>query len=236
MDRDRDRNSLNRPVISDSVFNRQVSNVRTDLLTLEQLRSLAELNAPVARQDQNQAQAPQGRQALTQEDVERIAFYDDTTPVYNLRYLLRKLDREVRRSKRYNRPLSIMIVAIGGLPKIKAEFGDQIELNALIFAADHLNAATRTDIDMVARYGEDRFIIVLPETPGSGAVIVADRIRKKFLDLPFQHQWHKLWVETSIGIAYFPAHGTAAQELVAKADLACDIVVERGGNGTAFCP
>lgn len=238
--RERDRDRLNMPIVADSVFNRQVSNVRTNQLSLEQLRVLAELNAPADRQPENfvgqsQSTTP-GRQVLTQEDVERIAFYDDLTPVYNFRYLLRKLDREVRRSKRYNRPLSIMIVAIGGLQKIQAEFGDQIHLNTLIFVANQLNAASRTDIDMVARYGDDRFLLMLPETPGSGAVIVADRIRKKFLDLPFQHNWHKLWVETSIGIAYFPAHGTAPQELIAKADLACDLVVERGGNGTAFCP
>ena len=163
--RDRDRDRLNMPIIADSVFNRQVSNVRTNQLSLEQLRALAELNAPTERQGQDamgqRQQMSQGRQVLTQEDLERIAFYDDLTPVYNFRYLLRKLDREVRRSKRYNRPLSIMIVAIGGLQKIQAEFGDQIHLNTLIFVANQLNAASRTDIDMVARYGEDRFLLIL---------------------------------------------------------------------------
>lgn len=182
--RERDRDRLNMPIVADSVFNRQVSNVRTNQLSLEQLRVLAELNAPADRLPENfvgQSQSTtQGRQILTQEDVERIAFYDDITPVYNFRYLLRKLDREVRRSKRYNRPLSIMIVAIGGLQKIQAEFGDQIHLNTLIFVANQLNAASRTDIDMVARYGDDRFLLMLPETPGSGAVIVADGFARSF--------------------------------------------------------
>lgn len=222
-------------VIRDNLFHRRLSDLRNTSITQEHIDALAELNLPTHRSGVNRQQI-KGKSLLTQEDVEWIAFYDDTTPVYNFRYLMRKLERELRRSKRYGRALSICLVSFRGLDRIKKDYGDEAYEKALDQVAKMLILSTRTDVDMVGRYGDDRFIVILPETPGQGAMIVGERMRKKFEDTPIDHSWHKLAVSASIGIAHFPGHGTDSQELVAKADLACDIVHDRGGNGVSFCP
>jgi GGDEF domain-containing protein len=67
-------------------------------------------------------------------------------------------------------------------------------------------------------------------------MVLAERIRKRFETIAIHHQWHTLKVYASIGIAYFPGHGRDIESLIAQADLATEIVVERGGNGVAFAP
>lgn len=221
-------------VIKDNLFHRRLSDLRNSSLTPEHLAAMAELNRPAER---TMFSAPvENKTILTHDDVERIAFYDDVAPVYNFKYFMRKLDREMRRSKRYNRPLSILCVTFPGLMSIGAKFSSIALDDALVWTGQCLLDSTRVDVDMVCRFGDERFLITLPETPGSGAAIVAERVRKKYEDNPVQYQWHKIYLQASVGIAYFPGHGTAAQELVAKADLAADLVQSRGGNATAFCP
>lgn len=221
-------------VIKDNLFHRRLSDLRNSSLTQEHLAAMAELNRPTERTMFSKVE--EEKTILTHEDVERIAFYDDLAPVYNFKYFMRKLDREMRRSKRYNRPLSVLCVAFSGINRIGQNFSSIAQDNAVYWVGEHLLNSTRMDVDMVGRFGDERFLVVLPETPGSGATIVAERMRKKFEDNFIQHQWHKIYLQASVGIAYFPGHGTGAQELVAKSDLAAEMVQSRGGNGTAFCP
>lgn len=221
-------------VIKDNLFHRRLSDVRNSSLTPEHLAAMAELNRPSQRT--MFSEPTEQKTILTHDDVERIAFYDDLAPVYNFKYFMRKLDRELRRSKRYNRPLSVLCVAFSGIQRIGQNFSSIAQDNAVYWVGENLLISTRMDVDMVGRFGDERFLVVLPETPGSGATIVAERMRKRFEDNCIQHQWHKIYLQASVGIAYFPGHGTGASELVAKADLAAEMVQQRGGNGTAFCP
>lgn len=221
-------------VIKDNLFHRRLSDLRNSALTPAHLAAMAELNRPAER---TIFSAPEEEKTLlSHDDVERIAFFDEVAPVYNFKYWMRKLDREMRRSKRYNRPLSVLCVAFSGLMNIGQKYSSIALDDALIWTGEHLLQSTRMDVDMVCRYGDERFLIALPETPGSGAAIVAERVRKSFEDNHIQYQWHKIYIQASVGIAYFPGHGTQVQELVAKSDLAAELVQSRGGNGTAFCP
>lgn len=224
-------------IARDNVFHRRLSDVRNTTINEDHLQALEELNKPKEKTifDKPDPKAVK-KQILSQEDVIRIAFYDDSTPAYNFRYLVRKLEREMKRSKRYNRPLSAMIVAFSGFKKINDSYGVTALDDCTVQVAKHLIDITRADVDMVARYGDNRFIVILPETPGSGAAILAERIRKKFEATPLEYRWHKLHVEASIGISYYPGIAQDAAEIIAKADLAVDMVLEKGGNGTAFCP
>jgi diguanylate cyclase (GGDEF)-like protein len=204
------RDKYEEAVIRDNLFHRRLSDLRNTSITQEHIDALAELNLPTGRPSLNKP--IQGKSILTQEE------------------------RELRRSKRYGRALSVCLVGFRGLDRINKDYGAEAHEKALYQVAKMLILSTRTDVDMVGRYGDDRFIVILPETPGQGALIVGERMRKKFEDTPVEHQWHKLHVSASVGIAHFPGHGTDSQELVAKADLACDIIHDRGGNGVSFCP
>jgi len=173
---------------------------------------------------------------LSDEEIDQRAFFDIYTPTYNFRYLLRSMHRELVRARRYKRPLSVIVVILDGLKGILEQYGS-VPLEQAIFAgAETLIRASRADVDMVGRYGEDRFILLLPETPGTGASVLCERIRKQFMKLEIQHQWYKIPLTCSIGIAYHPGHGGGIEELIAQADLAAEVVQEHGGNGIAYAP
>ena len=232
-----DRKRYEEAVIRDNLFHQRLSDIRNNTLTDDHLNAMAELNRPASRSGFGQVEPVASQTTyLTEADVERIAFFDDVAPVYNFRYLMRKLDREMKRSKRYNRPLSICIVGFPSLGLIRMNYGELAFDNILVTVGEQLLMSTRLDVDMVGRYGDDRFILVLPETPGNGAAVVGERITRKFQTELIKYQWHELAVNACMGISYFPGHGTEAQELVAKADLACDIANDRGGKGFCFCP
>lgn len=173
---------------------------------------------------------------LSDEDIERRAFFDLYTPTYNFRYMLRTFQRELTRAKRYKRAVSLCVVIVDNLTSILEQYGHLALENALAMASETLIQCCRADVDMVGRYGEDRFMLILPETPGTGAAVLAERIRKKFLQLEITHQWYKLKLSCSIGISYYPGHGGGVEEIIAQADLAAETVQERGGNGVCYAP
>lgn len=173
---------------------------------------------------------------LSDEEIDRRAFFDQVTPTYNFRYMLRVLHRELVRANRYRRSLSCCIVILDGLEAILNQYGRSAVDQCIMLAAETLIGCCRVDVDMVGRYSDDRFMLMLPETPGTGAAMLCERIRKKFLTLEIMFQWYKLGLTTSIGISYFPGHGGGVEELIAQADLAAEAVQERGGNGIAYAP
>lgn len=232
-------NMPDRTFIRDGVFHRQLSNVRNQVWSDGKVDALERANQPQERQAGDIFQHVRGDEdeiVLTSDDLDLIAFYDGMPGCYNFRYLFRKLSREVKRSKRYNRPTSIVMVGVDGFDKIERSFGNLAADTVVFSAIEFLLAGIRTDVDMVGRLADDRYILVLPETPGRGATILADRLRKQFEELDLRHNWHKLPVTLSFGITYFPGHGEDPRELIARADLACEFVQQRGGNGFAFAP
>jgi diguanylate cyclase (GGDEF)-like protein len=173
---------------------------------------------------------------LTDDQIDRRAFFDEVTPTYNFRYMLRSFHRELVRARRYKRPLSACIVIIDGLNTVTHQYGTFALEQCIMAASETLINSVRPDVDMVGRYGDDRFMLLLPETPGTGASVLCERIRKKFLSLEIAFQWYKIALTTSIGISYYPGHGGGVEELIAQADLAAEVVQEHGGNGIAYAP
>jgi diguanylate cyclase (GGDEF)-like protein len=176
------------------------------------------------------------RTELSEDEIEQRAFFDQYTPTFNFRYMMRTFKRELTRARRYRRPLAVAIVIIDGLPGVFHQYGAHALDQCIMSSAETLILSCRADIDMVGRYGEDRFMLILPETPGSGAAILCEKIRKKFLDLEIDFNWYRIQLTTSVGISYYPGHGGDVEELIAQADLAAETVQENGGNGIAYAP
>lgn len=174
--------------------------------------------------------------SLTEDEIERLAFFDVQTAAYNFRYAMRKLRRELDRCKRYKRPVSLCVISVDGLKRMWQEHDAAVADEATQAAASALIHMIRADVDMVGRYGDCHFVLILPETSGHGASVLAERIRKKFETIEIKHQWYVLKIGTSIGISHFPGHGNSAEELIAYADLASEIAEQRGGNRFYFAP
>lgn len=223
-------------VIKDNLFHRRVTDVRNqvtwDFESTEKAIDLLQTGGP-SRFGPG-AQQQEVYQPLSEEEIEAFAFFDSTTPCLKFQYMLRMLRRELKRGKRFNRPIAILVVAVDGFQNIVHNHGPSAADAMLAFVGERLNAVTRSDIDLAGRYVNERFLIILPETPGKGATIAAERLRKDVEASVMQWQWHKLQVTVSIGIAHRPGHAGEAEELIVQADMACESVERTGGNNIAI--
>ena len=170
-------------------------------------------------------------QAQWMQRVEALSVTDDLTGLYNPRYLKEALTRETKRAVRYNRPLSVLFIDLDGFKMVNDRHGHLFGSQALVEAAMVIRGCAR-ESDVVARYGGDEYVVLLPETASAGAVVVARRVRERLAAHPFLEA-HQLSVRltASVGVATLPGDATAPEELLHGADLAMYRVKENGKNG-----
>jgi diguanylate cyclase (GGDEF)-like protein len=163
------------------------------------------------------------------EELERLALLDSLTELYNSRTFLKELKDELKRAKRYKRPVSLVMMSIDGYKEISRQYGALTADAVLKVIANVLRESVR-DVDVPSRYSGDEFAIVLPETNAAGAAVVAERIRQRVGTQAITHNWNNLKVTSSIGLASFPAHAREHDELVARSIQALELAVQRGGD------
>jgi diguanylate cyclase (GGDEF)-like protein len=158
------------------------------------------------------------------------ATHDGLTKLINYQRFQEVLDEEIYRSKRYEIPLTLVMVDLDYFKKINDTFGHLAGDYILRSVAEFLKQSTRKS-DVIARYGGEEFAILLPETPIEGAYILADRIREKLAALRLQYGDQAIYVTASIGIASFSAESDLSNaDLVKKADSALYRAKESGRN------
>jgi diguanylate cyclase (GGDEF)-like protein len=150
---------------------------------------------------------------------ERLTITDDLTKVFNYRYLMGFLVSEVKRCLRYKKKLSLLFIDVDGFKRINDTFGHLVGSRALAELAQVFRKIVR-ETDIIGRYGGDEFVVILPETPLSGAMVIAERIRKKVEDYEFVAQNVNLRLTVSLGVANCPKHTLTAEGLIKKADAA----------------
>ncbi len=159
------------------------------------------------------------RSLIMFENAERLTITDDLTKLYNYRYLMQFLDAEVKRCLRYRKKVSLLFIDIDGFKRINDAFGHVVGSQALAELGQVLRGTLR-ETDVVGRYGGDEFVVVLPETPLSGATVLAERIRKKVEEYQFVAQNVTVRLTVSLGVANCPKHTLTAEGLIKKADAA----------------
>jgi diguanylate cyclase (GGDEF)-like protein len=159
------------------------------------------------------------RSLIMFETAERLTITDDLTKLYNYRYLMQFLDAEVKRCLRYKKKVSLLFIDIDGFKRINDAFGHVVGSQALSELGQVFRRILR-ETDVVGRYGGDEFVIVLPETPLNGAMVIAERIRKKVEDYEFVAQNVTVRLTVSLGVANCPKHTLTAEGLIKKADAA----------------
>ncbi|MCX7944841.1 MAG: diguanylate cyclase [Deltaproteobacteria bacterium] len=133
-------------------------------------------------------------------ELEELAVTDPLTGLYNRRYLMFRLKEEFFRSTRYNKPFSIIILDLDKFKEINDTFGHEEGDELLRLISNKLKGSVRIT-DVVARFGGDEFVILLPETNKTEAVALADRIRMNSFkeNLPFKYRI----VSGSFGVTTF---------------------------------
>jgi two-component system cell cycle response regulator len=160
------------------------------------------------------------RNAERYERAKERAFIDDVTEVYNARYLLEALERELRRAERYRTSLSVLFLDLDRFKLVNDHHGHLVGSDALRQLSRHLLSCVR-QVDTLARYGGDEFTIVLPDTEEPAAAYVAERIRRVVAETPFDASPGEVMRLTcSIGYAVYPHHGTDRASLLDAADKA----------------
>jgi diguanylate cyclase (GGDEF)-like protein len=156
------------------------------------------------------------------------AFVDDVTDLYNARYLLSSLDREVMRAQRQNLSLSVLFLDLDHFKLVNDRHGHLVGSGVLREMSQLLKSTVRS-IDTLARYGGDEFTIVLVDTPHSAACQVAERIRADVHGHAFA-QPRALELSLSLGVASYPEHGCTREALIDAADKAMYLAKARGRN------
>lgn len=144
-------------------------------------------------------------------ELRKMAWTDALTGVSNNRYFWERLSAELGRSKRYGRPLSLIMLDIDDFKKYNDEYGHQVGDEVLKKVAGSLASSLRT-MDTMSRYGGEEFAIILPETVGDIALDIAKRLMVSVKA--------RTGISISLGVAEFPTHSSDAHELVHQADLA----------------
>jgi diguanylate cyclase (GGDEF)-like protein len=148
-------------------------------------------------------------EAQYHEEIYRLTIIDGLTQVYNKRYLLEFLDREMARCARHGRALSLVLLDIDHFKKINDTFGHLAGDYVLRELAQALKSRIRKE-ECFARYGGEEFALVLPETGHENTVFLADKLRKIIEQHHFVFEGKRIPVTFSAGVADLePSHDNA---------------------------
>ena len=162
--------------------------------------------------------------------LRQAADIDQVTGMNNHRYLQERLRQEVARAGRTGGPLSVLMIDLDGFKLINDRHGHADGDRVLRNVAAMLKLAVRTN-DVVARYGGDEFVILMPDTDEDAARLVADRVVKGIRgQVHALHDGAEGRVACSVGMAVHPIDGRTAAALLKAADAAMYGVKRAGGS------
>jgi len=165
-------------------------------------------------------------QARLFEQVRSMAVSDSLTGLANYRRLIGVMEAELDRSRRTQRPFSIVLLDMDGLKVINDQYGHLTGSRALVRIGKILRNHSRA-IDTAARYGGDEFALVLPEAGKDIASRVVSRIRERLSTEP-EHPA----LSVSAGVAAFPEDGDTPEKLLGSADRALYAMKNRRGSSS----
>ena len=203
------------------------------------LVELLALNGP-RNLNESQLHALDAMASLTATGLERVrlveqlrsaADSDPVTGVRNHRYLQDRLRQEVARAARQHSQVAVLMMDLDKFKKINDRHG-HADGDGVLQAVGATIMAKVRDIDVVARYGGDEFVVIMPDTNAEQAELVAERVVRAI-----KNSRHVLSdgthasVGVSAGLALYPADGRTTAELLSAADTAMYGVKRAGGRG-----
>lgn len=171
--------------------------------------------------------------ALLFEETKKLATIDPLTGILNRRALEEAFNKDVERAKRYNRPLSAIVIDVDDFKLFNDTYGHLFGDQVLKELAKTLrNSCRKTDI--VGRYGGDEFCIILPETNLQGATKFAERLLKNIRNLTVvTPDNNKIPIKVSIGVASYPDDTYEPEKLLTLADTTMYKAKTSGGDSFA---
>jgi len=173
------------------------------------------------------------KRALLYQKMEKLATTDGLTGLNNHRNFQDLLAKEIERSRRYKRPLSLLLLDIDHFKSFNDTYGHPVGDLVLKEIAVCIRKSIRVN-DIPARYGGEEFVVIVPEETQPGALTVAERIRSTIEKHVIVSLGRQLKVTVSIGCATYPAHASTQQTFIDNADKALYFSKENGRNRITF--
>jgi diguanylate cyclase (GGDEF)-like protein len=151
------------------------------------------------------------------EEIYRLTTIDGLTQVYNKRYFLEALEREISRAHRHRRHLSLALFDIDHFKRVNDSFGHLAGDHVLRSLAGAVKANLRRE-DLLARYGGEEFAIILPEVDAVSARLIADKLRRLVEETRFVFEGTPIPATISLGIASWRDEITDAQQFIKLTD------------------
>lgn len=148
--------------------------------------------------------------------LEALAVTDELTGLYNYRYLNTRLREELKRAERHREPLACAMLDVDRFKRINDDHGHDVGDVVLREVARRVRGAVR-EIDVVARYGGDELLLILPSTPFSGALTVASRVWNDIRATPVSAGDLELRLSCSIGVALYPSRDVSDPDALLRA-------------------
>jgi len=155
---------------------------------------------------------------------EELSIIDDLTRLHNRRFFFPETRAALAQAIRYKKSFSLLMMDVDHFKIINDRYGHAVGDEVLKSVADTLRAEAR-DVDILARFGGEEFILALPETDESGAMVMAERIRTKIKALRWQAEGKNISITMTIGITELENRSSndyveVLDELLQQADLA----------------
>jgi len=163
--------------------------------------------------------------------LEQLSVHDTLTSLYNYRYLHTRLTEEFKRAERYHDPLACMVIDVDRLQSHNESHGREHGDGILRFIADAIRRSVR-EVDVVARFGGDEFLVVLPSTHFAGSVAVAERMFSDVVERPFlAPSGRSTRVSLSMGVALYPSRDVRTKDALLRAADSALAAAKREGGG-----
>jgi len=187
------------------------------------------LGAVQTLQDVTERKIVENELRQSEKRYRELSITDSLTKLYNSRHFFRQLRQEVERAKRYEEPLSLILLDIDNFKGYNDTYGHLEGDRVLAVLADVIRSNLRS-ADSAYRYGGEEFTVILPETEGESALLVAERLRKGFEDTvltPLPRS--EVHMTVSVGVTqYFP--GEEDTVFIKRADSAMYTAKKSGKN------
>jgi diguanylate cyclase (GGDEF)-like protein len=162
-------------------------------------------------------------------EVHENSVRDSLTGCFNRRHALEMIDAELRRARRSQRPLAMIMFDLDHFKRINDRYG-HLAGDAVLAAVGTRMRTVLRGSDLKCRYGGEEFLILLPETPLAGAQRVAEALRREIQDHAVPWNEESIAVTASFGVASITPGEVDPLPIMARADGALYRAKQEGRN------